>query len=166
MNAGEYWTPTGMMTGDTTSLVSSNTEYCCRFDNGLATRLDRIGLEITVVAGAASSVYLSLRGDYQGRPYNLINTYGFIDGNLLGYQELVINQSIVPRTVYWLSAITIGAAPSVRMRTLDPIVTQLAFTGSANRGGYSDNGSGIPLPTIMAIDSVVAGVPKVLVRSA
>ena len=167
MPAGDYWYPTGVSTTDNTFNLVTQVEVSGRFTNGRCALLDRIGIEITTVAGAASQVYCTIRSDLNGRPDTCLLVAGPFDGNVLGYQEAVISLGIAPGREYWFGVVVYTTSCSVRARSIDPIISQLTSTTVINRSAYN-----VAMPVVPVVGSSIAftgtsiNAPKVLVRAA
>lgn len=119
--------------------LAQNQEYAVRFDVGVATLFDRIGVEVSTGA-ALNVIRLGIRGD-DGAGYPLtslpILDAGTVDASTTGAKTITIAQTL-PVGRYWLVCVLQGGTgAAVYYRNVDPFD---ATAGNYNPGGYTQAG--------------------------
>lgn len=163
-----------MPTVDTTTTLTLGSEVGIRYVHGRGGtgRVDRIGLEVTQAGAAGCLVRLGIRRDNgYGYPGELLLDAGTIDGTVVGFNPISIDQFIGAGVTVWLMACGQVDTTSlvIRGRQLDPLVSQGANGANANRAGYRQTGITGALPatfTAQALGMEAAQGPKVVVRAA
>lgn len=137
-----------------------------------AVTLNRIGLVISNAGGVGCVWRLGIRSStgVDGKPSSLVLDAGAgIDGTLVAYQEIVINQRLGNGLYYLCAAQQVAAGPGAGIRYVvnSNILSNLVTGAGIPASGYlSGNASGA-LPTLPNGDGVVqpnANTPFITVR--
>lgn len=164
--SGAYYT---VLVGgnDAAQSPGQSTECAMRFEVGVATTFDRIGVEVTT--NAASNVYrLGIRYDSgSGYPGSLLLDAGTVDASTTGAKEITISQVLTPG-LWWLTCtLQGGTGAAVRGRPgPDPYIAQGSIL-NANYGSYTQGSVTGALPASFSSTLVPSGsAPKVYLRAA
>lgn len=163
--SGAYYTiSTGG--GDAAHSPGQNTECAMRFEVGVPTLFDRIGVEVTT--GSASNVYrLGIRYDTGAcYPGALLLDAGTVDASSNGAKEITISQTLAAG-IWWVTCtLQGGTGAAVRGRSgPDPFIAQ-ASIGNANFGSYQQNGVTGALGSFSSTVAPSGSAPKVYLRAA
>lgn len=163
--AGLYYGPntTGTETADS---LAQGWEYASRFDVGVTTPFDRIGVNVS--AGAVNARYrLGIRMD-TGKTYPgtlILEAAGTIDASSAGFKELPIFQQL-NRGRYWVTATAQVAEASLWVRSLDPLVGQSNPNLNSIAGYAQDAGAGALPAAFSEVVTTIGTAPKILLRAA
>lgn len=134
--------------------------------------LDRIGIEIVVVASAGGLVRLGLYGDSGGLPSSLVLDAGTVDSTVLGARELAIAAPNLYDGLYWLATVAQVAGCQTRKVTnagagVSPASSTSFPTGNTPTAGFTVAGVSGALPANLSAGSLsaVTTVARSLVRA-
>jgi hypothetical protein len=151
-SSGTYIRSIGNQTSAATTL---NRLVYTNVDIGMTTAIDRIGVNITVLA-ASSTVRLGVyMANTSGFPGTLLLDAGTVASDTAGYKEITLTPLTLVPGRYWLAAVAQGGTPSVQINNSSSHVTGTGYmqtmTGVSNAQMLASN------PTTIFDNVSVAG---------
>lgn len=172
-NSGRYYWSAG---GRTTAILVQSTEYATALWVGERVLLDRIGIEVTAIAGvtAGHTTRLGIRSDNgNGLPGAVVLDAGTVASDAVAQVEMTISQVLTPG-LYWLTGTPQGAGTQPTYRCLTGTSTSIPVgagnltqaTASTQHIAFTNTGVTGALPATYTVANTVAAGPVVVVRAA
>lgn len=153
----------------TTRVHGTNAAYASPFLVTRATAIDRIGIEVTSAATAATVLSLAIYNDSSGLPSTVFLDGGTVAVDAVAWVENTVSTTI-PAGLYWLVTALLtapGTPPTVRANSggIAPASSATALTASATAlPGYTKTSVSGSLPASFSSVVATGSTSRVLVR--